>query len=102
MVARAGAGLHDGVRRQPFGPVLEVRARGKEDQRGGGQDLCVLGEHLFNAATLFTGGARSCTADVAARVGLRRWQTRAMATKGWGAGMGAVLVSWPWPGRARA
>ena len=47
-----------------FGPVIEVRARGKEDQRGGAQDLCVLGGHLFNAATLFTGPPVACTAGI--------------------------------------
>jgi predicted dehydrogenase len=53
------------VRAGAFGPVLELRARGKEDQRGGGQDLCVLGGHLFNAATLFTGAPQACTAGIA-------------------------------------
>ena len=47
-----------------LGRVLEIRARGKEDQRGGGQDLCVLGGHLFNAATLFTGAPTRCTATI--------------------------------------
>ena len=31
-----------------LGDVLEVRARGKEDSRGGGEDLMVLGTHLFD------------------------------------------------------
>ena len=31
-----------------LGQVLEFRARGKEDARGGGEDLWVLGTHLFN------------------------------------------------------
>src|SRR5216684_7965495 len=31
-----------------LGDILEVRARGKEDQRGGGQDLMVLGTHLMD------------------------------------------------------
>ena len=29
-----------------IGDVLELRARGKEDQRGGGEDLWVLGSHM--------------------------------------------------------
>src|SRR5947207_11777153 len=29
------------------GDVLEMRARGKEDARGGGQDMMVLGTHLM-------------------------------------------------------
>ncbi len=30
-----------------IGEVLELRGRGKEDQRGGGEDLWVLGSHIF-------------------------------------------------------
>src|SRR5205085_7551772 len=30
-----------------LGDVIELRGRGKEDQRGGGQDLMVLGTHIF-------------------------------------------------------
>jgi predicted dehydrogenase len=30
-----------------IGEVLEIRGRGKEDQRGGGEDLWVLGSHIF-------------------------------------------------------
>jgi predicted dehydrogenase len=31
-----------------LGDVLELRARGKEDSRGGGEDLMVLGTHLMD------------------------------------------------------
>src|SRR5204863_3053946 len=31
-----------------LGDLLEIRARGKEDARGGGQDLMVLGTHLMD------------------------------------------------------
>src|SRR5690606_5954096 len=31
-----------------IGDVLELRGRGKEDHRGGGEDLWVLGSHVFN------------------------------------------------------
>jgi predicted dehydrogenase len=47
-----------------IGRVLEIRARGKEDQRGGSLDLWVLGCHLFNLATLLTGKPTTCTATV--------------------------------------
>ena len=47
-----------------LGRVLEIRARGKEDQRGGGQDLWVLGGHLFNTATMFTGAPTRCSATI--------------------------------------
>jgi predicted dehydrogenase len=47
-----------------IGELKEVRVRGKQDQRGGGLDLWVLGGHGFNLATLFTGQATSCEATV--------------------------------------
>jgi predicted dehydrogenase len=43
-----------------IGELKEVRVRGKQDQRGGGLDLWVLGGHGFNLATLFTGPVISC------------------------------------------
>ena len=47
-----------------FGAVREVRVRGKQDQRGGGLDLWVLGGHGFNLATQFTGAPVSCRATI--------------------------------------
>lgn len=47
-----------------IGELLEVRVRGKQDQRGGGLDLWVLGGHGFNLATLFTGPAITCEAAI--------------------------------------
>jgi predicted dehydrogenase len=47
-----------------IGELKEVRVRGKQDQRGGGLDLWVLGGHGFNLATLFTGPATSCEATI--------------------------------------
>lgn len=47
-----------------IGRVLEMRARGKEDTRGGSLDLWVLGTHLFNLATFFAGPPVSCAATV--------------------------------------
>ena len=47
-----------------IGELKEVRVRGKQDQRGGGLDLWVLGGHGFNLATLFTGPAVSCEASI--------------------------------------
>lgn len=47
-----------------IGQWLEIRARGKEDHRGGGLDLWVLGSHLFNLAHYFTGKPLSCSATV--------------------------------------
>jgi len=47
-----------------IGELKEIRVRGKQDQRGGGLDLWVLGGHGFNLATLFTGPATSCEATI--------------------------------------
>lgn len=47
-----------------IGRVLELRARGKEDQRGGALDLWVLGGHLFNLAVFFAGRPVACSALV--------------------------------------
>src|SRR5262249_33604824 len=48
-----------------LGDLLEMRGRGKEDQRGGGQDLMVLGTHLMDLMRYTAGDARWCYARVA-------------------------------------
>ena len=45
-----------------IGSLLEIRARGKEDARGGAQDLWVLGSHIFNLAACLVGSPAACTA----------------------------------------
>ena len=47
-----------------IGRLLELRGRGKEDHRGGGEDLWVLGTHIFDLMRIFAGEARSCFARV--------------------------------------
>ncbi len=48
-----------------IGDVLEIRGRGKEDHRGGGEDLWVLGSHVFGLMRSLAGGHPvSCTATV--------------------------------------
>lgn len=47
-----------------LGTVLEIRARGKEDQRGGPEDLWVLGSHMMNLMRAFAGDAATCYATV--------------------------------------
>lgn len=42
-----------------IGKVISIRASGKQDQRGGGEDMIVLGTHLFNLMRLFVGEAVS-------------------------------------------
>lgn len=48
-----------------IGDVLELRGRGKEDRRGGGEDLWVLGSHIFGMMRTIAGGnATTCHARV--------------------------------------
>jgi predicted dehydrogenase len=47
-----------------FGQFLEMRGRGKEDSRAGGEDLMVLGTHIFDLMRYFAGEARWCSARV--------------------------------------
>lgn len=51
-----GAGL--------IGDLLEIRAHGKQDHRTGGEDLIVLGVHLFDLMRLFAGDPHWCSARV--------------------------------------
>ncbi|VTS06459.1 Gfo/Idh/MocA family protein [Tuwongella immobilis] len=56
-----------------IGEIVEIRARGKEDHRGGGQDLMVLGTHLFDLMRYLVGDPRWCHAQI--------WQDDRIATK---------------------
>jgi predicted dehydrogenase len=47
-----------------IGRVLEFRGRGKEDHRGGGEDLWVLGSHIMDLIRVFGGDAQWCFATV--------------------------------------
>jgi predicted dehydrogenase len=47
-----------------IGEILEIRTRGKEDARGGGQDLWVLGSHVLDLMRLFAGDPQNCFAQV--------------------------------------
>ncbi len=52
------------LREEAIGRLLEIRARGKEDARGGSLDLWVLGSHVLNLAVHFSGGPVACVASV--------------------------------------
>jgi predicted dehydrogenase len=56
-----------------IGQVLELRGRGKEDARGGGEDIWVLGSHVFNLMNHVGGEPQWCSAQV--------WQDGKPATK---------------------
>ncbi|MBM3882416.1 MAG: Gfo/Idh/MocA family oxidoreductase [Verrucomicrobia bacterium] len=47
-----------------IGRLLELRGRGKEDDRGGSLDLWVLGSHVFNLIHRLSGAPVACTATV--------------------------------------
>lgn len=47
-----------------IGEVLELRGRGKDDRRGGGEDLMVLGAHIVDLFRAFQGEPSWCFARV--------------------------------------
>jgi predicted dehydrogenase len=50
------------IKEGKIGRVLEYRARGKEDRRGGGEDLWVLGTHLMDMILALGGKPQWCFA----------------------------------------
>jgi predicted dehydrogenase len=73
-----------------LGDLLEMRCHGKEDQRGGGQDLMVLGTHLMDLMRVFAGDCRWCYAQVGMMAQPRvNSVTRAEVREG-GEGMGPM------------
>jgi predicted dehydrogenase len=69
-----------------IGKVLELRGRGKEDARGGGEDLIVLGCHILDMMVDLGGTPRWCEASISQG---GRPITRADATAG-PEGIGAI------------
>lgn len=47
-----------------IGKVVALRGRGKEDHRGGAEDLWVLGTHVFDLMQAIAGNPNSCSAEV--------------------------------------
>ncbi len=56
--------LRERIRRGEIGQLLEMRSRGKEDNRAGGEDLMVLGTHAFDLMRLFAGDPQWCFAHI--------------------------------------
>lgn len=54
--------LEEGI----IGEVLEVRGRGKEDHRAGGEDLIVLGSHVLDLMIDLMGMPTWCSSDIQA------------------------------------
>jgi predicted dehydrogenase len=59
-LAHAQKAIEEGL----LGDILELRGRGKEDRRGGGEDLMVLGTHVMDLMRFFAGDAKWCFASV--------------------------------------
>ncbi len=59
-IATIAALVKDGA----IGRFLEIRARGKEDDRGGALDLWVLGAHEMNLVHFFAGKPLACSATL--------------------------------------
>ncbi|MBI5831230.1 MAG: Gfo/Idh/MocA family oxidoreductase [Armatimonadetes bacterium] len=58
--------LHAAFARGEFGELVTLTGWGKQDQRAGGEDLMVLGVHVFDLMRLFAGDPLWCTASVLA------------------------------------
>jgi predicted dehydrogenase len=56
--------VRDLIAQGRLGDLIELRGRGKEDARGGGQDLMVLGTHIMDLMRLVAGDPRWCFARV--------------------------------------
>lgn len=56
--------IRDLIYDERLGQLLEFRSRGKEDRRGGGEDLWVLGSHVMNLIHHFGGEPTWCFAKV--------------------------------------
>jgi len=52
------------IERGEIGTILEVRGRGKEDRRAGGEDLIVLGTHVFDLMRYYAGDPKWVFAHV--------------------------------------
>jgi predicted dehydrogenase len=56
--------VRDMIEQGQLGKVLELRGRGKEDQRGGSEDLWVLGSHVMNLIHFFGGEPNWCFSSI--------------------------------------
>lgn len=67
-----------------IGEPVQMRAFGKQDSRAGGEDMLVLGTHLFDLMRMFAGEARRCSATVWSQGKLAKLEDRKKATEGIG------------------
>jgi predicted dehydrogenase len=59
--------LRQGVKEGLIGDLVELCAYGKQDARAGGEDMMVLGSHLFDLMRFFAGDPSWCAARVLAK-----------------------------------
>jgi predicted dehydrogenase len=82
--------IRDLIAAGTIGELIELRGRGKEDSRAGGNDLMVLGTHILDLMRFFAGDCRWCFAKVQqTEKGTVRSVTKADVREG-GEGMGPV------------
>ena len=63
-LAPAVVQLKEEIERGLIGELVQIRSWGKQDKRAGGEDMIVLGIHIFDLMRLFAGDPISCRADV--------------------------------------
>jgi predicted dehydrogenase len=68
--------------------LVQMRAFGKQDSRAGGEDMLVLGTHLFDLMRMFAGEARRCSATIWSQGKLAKLEDRKKATEGIGLVLG--------------
>ncbi len=56
--------MRQAVREGLIGDLVQMRAHGKQDPRAGGEDMMVLGSHLFDLMRMFAGDPVLCSARV--------------------------------------
>jgi len=56
--------LKEEIARGLIGELVQIRSWGKQDNRAGGEDMIVLGTHVFDLMRLFAGDPISCRAEV--------------------------------------
>jgi predicted dehydrogenase len=76
-----------------IGELLEMRAHGKQDTRAGGEDLLVLGVHLFDLMRFFGGDALWCTARVLQNGNEATLSDARLATEGIGRVLGNEIFA---------
>jgi predicted dehydrogenase len=76
--------LHAAVKDGAIGELMQMRAFGKQDQRAGGEDMLVLGTHLFDLMRMFAGEANRCSATIWEKGRLAKKEDRRKASEGIG------------------